>query len=180
MKKTILFAFVLLFSSTSLFAQWTFKHYVDEFGDATGDPYISSVDVNGNFTNSATNGSLLIVKCLISYSEGDSLPDIRFDLYEYGGGVAVGKAIGDAKYTLTVKLADDTKEEYTLDAGEDALYLEFFNPDQTKSFISLLRKESKLIKSIIVIDGDYSTQTYRFKLNPIGFSTAFAKIRPKL
>lgn len=179
MKKTIATSLFLLIWSTSIFAQWTFRHYVDEFGDSTGDPYIINVDANGDFTNSATNGSRLIVHCLISYIEGDSLPTIRFDMYEYGGGVAVGKTIGDANYSLTIKLADETKEEYSLDAGEDALYLEFFNSDQTKKFIGHLKKESKPIKCLIVVDGDYSTQTYRFKLNPVGFSSAFSKIKSK-
>lgn len=175
MKKLIVLTFLLV-CCISLFAQWKYKHYVDRFGDKTDDTYIFFSDANGNFSNSATNGSRLTAECILSFSPSDSLPTIRFDLYEYSGSVSVGKAIGGADYTLSIKLADDTKEEYTLEA-DDVLYLKDSDNDQKKAFINHLIKESKPIKCIIVVAGEYSTQTYRFKINPVGFSSAFSKIK---
>lgn len=180
MNRLFVFAlFVFCSSSFNSFGQWSFKYYVDDFGDKTNESYISYTDYNGVFSNSATSGSKLIVNLLVSYSNGDSIPDFRFDLYEYGRGPSVGKQIGDATYTLNIKLSNSTSESYDLRAGENSLYIRF-QSDDAESFLKHLKKESLPIKCYLEIDGEYSSQSYLFKINPIGFSNAHSKIYKKL
>tara|TARA_Y100000996_G_C22418765_1_gene600477 strand:- start:348 stop:884 length:537 start_codon:yes stop_codon:yes gene_type:complete len=48
------------------FGAWEIKYYVDEFGDPTGNPYITNKEIiSGKFTNSATANSDLIVNFII-------------------------------------------------------------------------------------------------------------------
>ncbi len=173
-----LFCFLLLFFIFSInsYGQWSFQYYVDEFGDKTNESYISYTDYNGTFSNSATSGSKLITKLIVSYSIGDTIPTFRFDLYEYGRGPSVGKQIGESTYTLNIKLSNSTSQSYDLYPGENSLYIRFQSKD-AESFFKHLKKESSPIKCYLEIDGEYSNQSYLFKINPVGFSNANSKLR---
>jgi|GEM_PF-391928 len=174
--KNILIPVLAMLTCSTSYGQWTQKYYVDDFGDKTSKTYIDYVDNYGTFSNSATSNSELKAKIVISYSENDSLPDILFDLYEYGKGPAVGNAIGDAKYKLIIKLFDNTTETYYLHAGEHSLFINFSSSWDKNSLINYLKKESKPIKCFILIDGEYSSQSYNFKINPVGLGNALSKI----
>lgn|GEM_PF-5519340 len=116
----------------------------------------------------------------LGQSEKDTIiftsTDIIIDLYEYGKGPTVGKAIGETFYKLSIKLSDNTTETYYLSAGQSL----WINDVKDKiSFISHLKKESTPIKCYLTINSEYGVQSYNFKINPIGFSNAYLKIKPK-
>lgn len=58
------------------FGIWSINRYVDDFGEQTGEGYVSAT-VYGTFSNSATTDSELTVLFLIDYNT------IRIKLYEY-------------------------------------------------------------------------------------------------
>ena len=68
-------------------SNWQVQHYVDDFGDETNKIYLSTA-VIGDFSNTATKSSDLIVKMGIDYEDSVN-PFVRFSLYEYGDTPAV-------------------------------------------------------------------------------------------
>jgi hypothetical protein len=175
-KNLLIGAFIMLLGLSS-YGQWEKHYYVDKFGDKTNEAFISYTDLQGTFSNSAANNEKLDVDVIISYSKfDDSLPDIQFDLYEYGRGQPVGEAIGKATYSLTIKLANNITQTCSLDPEEQSLSLRYF---YKLSFLNHLKDESKPIKCYIKIDSEYGSSTYNFKINPIGFTNALSKIKPK-
>ncbi len=179
MKLSKAFTITLLISlCTTLNAQWKIKYFVDDFGDKTNDNYITYLDNNGTFSNSAAKNAKLLAQIIISYTSNDSFPEIRFDLNEYGTNPAVGKAIGFATYKLTIKMSDNSTELYYLQAESNSLHFNPYSSRDILSFIENLIKEIKPIKCYIHIDGEYSNETYNFKINPLGFKNALEKIKP--
>tara|TARA_Y100001968_G_scaffold314705_1_gene340416 strand:- start:588 stop:884 length:297 start_codon:yes stop_codon:yes gene_type:complete len=80
---------LIILSLTFLNANWESNYFVDEFGDLTKDPYISTIQYGG-FSNSATTNSMLKVKFIIKKD------DVAIQLYEYGGTTPV-KTSGSSK-----------------------------------------------------------------------------------
>lgn len=136
---------------------WETKYYVDNFGDKTDKKYQVFIDEKGKFSNSATSGSELFARTLIDDT------NIRFDLFEYGRGQSVGKALGSARYTLSVK-SDNETLTYSLVAYEKALALE--KKDRNR-FLSMLKDAGDELKCFLEIRGEYSSSTYNFKLAPL-------------
>jgi len=80
---------------------WTVGYYVDDFGEPTKTPYIRNTYlIRGTFSNTATEGSDLDVKFLIS-----SASDISIMLYEYAGNNPV-KGYSDEYYLVLVQDKD--------------------------------------------------------------------------
>lgn len=173
----------MIFACTNIFAQWSYKHFTDVFGDEQNDPYIDHIDMNGKFSNSATSSSLLIAKVLINYPNGDTLPKIKFCLYEYGHGPTVNYPSYVA--FLYVKLSNNNVEKYPLGSptGKGDIYLDRWTGSApgwaANPFITHLNKEIKPLKCYIVTIDKYNTSTYNFIINPVGFSKAFSKIKPE-
>ena len=182
MKKNIQ-AILLLFLISISYGKWTHNFYVDEFGDNTKDDFISSVDTHGHFSNSATANSKLYAEILIYYSKGyraqDSIPDVRFDLHEYGEEKTVGKVIGKGTYELAIKLSDNSIERYDLHATNNALLINHDSHEKRIKFLNNIKRESKPIKCIITTGNKYAGSTYNFSINPMGFTKTFAKLKPK-
>ena len=167
----------LLVSSFMSYGQWKVKNYVDEFGDKTPRKYMMYSDLNGLFSNSATENSKLIADIVVSISSESNVPEINFDLYEYGRGAAVGKSIGEATYALTIKLAGDKIFSCSLYPGEKSLYFNFNNSVDKESFIGFLKTEKHPIKCLIEIRNNYRSSTYNFSINPIGFANTFKNLQ---
>jgi hypothetical protein len=79
MKKLLLVLAVITSLTTS--AQWKQGYYVDEFGDKTGDTFMS-IKAIGTFTNSATQNS----KCTYFFIDSDNAMTV--DVKEYGSSMA--------------------------------------------------------------------------------------------
>jgi hypothetical protein len=174
MKKLVLFI-LIIFQTMFGYSQWSQKYYVDDFGDKSHNSYIQYRDINGYFSNSATSGSKLISDFTIYFD--NNTPEVSFYMYEYGNSnnPSVGCDIGGKVYLLTIKLSDNTTDSYSLSCTEDYLYMD----NRSEDLIEYLRKEKSLIKCNIKVRGDYSNQSYNFKINPIGFSAFYSKIKPK-
>jgi hypothetical protein len=83
---------------------WSINHYVDDFGEATKEPYITTF-VNGTFSNSATTNSELNVRFLIDKD------DIRIQLYEYAGNHPIkGEGL------VMFKIRDKNNKEFNIRA----------------------------------------------------------------
>jgi hypothetical protein len=163
-----IFSLTLFFSFLSLSAQWTHKHYVDDFGDKSEDSYIVRV-CTGTFSNSATSNSKLTVQCLVEVQ--DSIPRFRFVLFEYGSQKV--KNLQGNTINLKIKLADGTMETFSLfGSGQSAI----LSVSYSKKLIKIMKKESKLLKVYIGRSDDYSESTYNFTISPIGFTNAINKL----
>lgn len=79
MKKLLLVLAVITSLTTN--AQWKQGYYVDEFGDKTGDTFMS-IKAIGTFTNSATQNS----KCTYFFIDSDNAMTV--DVKEYGSSMA--------------------------------------------------------------------------------------------
>lgn len=177
MIKKILTLILVMFSITYSDAQWIQKFYVDDFGDKTTDSYIVYKDSYGTFSNSATENSPLTVQVLISYTAGDTIPEVRFDIYEYGSGPSVGRQIDQCTYGLTIKLSDNSTFTYYLKSSQSTLSMDQSKPYEIVALINSLKKESSSIKCRLSIQGEYTSNIYNFKISPVGFSAALLKIK---
>jgi hypothetical protein len=101
MKNILIIAVMLIgMSLTANANNWQVKHYVDEFGDKTGESYITTKKwVKGTFSNSATTNSKLNVKILI---DADDIVSVSIKLFEYASNNCV-KAYGIDEYSVSVK-----------------------------------------------------------------------------
>jgi hypothetical protein len=171
-KLLLITIFVLLFWPRS-YSQWTHKFYIDNFGDKTKEEYINYLDANGSFSNTATINSDLTVRVIISFQESDTLPFIRFDLFEYNRGPAVSQAISYSNYILTIKLASNKIDTFNLCANSAEIHFCTENIEEKLAFLKYLKKESLPIKCHILINNGYTNSTYNFKINPNGFGKAF-------
>jgi len=110
---------------------WNIDHYVDDFGAATKEPYISTF-VTGTFSNSATTNSELNVRLLIDKD------DIRIQLYEYAGNHPIkGEGL------IMFKIRDKNNKEYNLRAH---------NSDYGNTTIE--SEYNKLFKNILLLGGN--------------------------
>ena len=163
-----LFSFIIILSSLSSSAQWTHKYFVDEFGDKTEDSYIVST-CTGTFSNSATSNSKLSVNCMVEIE--DSVPRIRFNLFEYGNRMV--KDFGGQNIVVKIKLSDGTIESFKLYGNGQYATL---GVDNSIKLIEILKRESKPLKVYIERYDDYSESKYNFTLSPIGFTNAVNKL----
>lgn len=97
----ILLAFIAILASTNAFAaghQLEVRHYVDEFGDSTGNGYITQgISQSGTFSNSATTNSRISWRVLVDDS------DVAFIIDEYGSYRVKGSTGFPDNYTVSVK-----------------------------------------------------------------------------
>ena len=91
---------------------WVIKNYVDDFGDEEDEQYIGTVSI-GEFSNTATSSSKLIVHTILDYNDS-SEPYIRFRLLEYGDTPAI--YYDDDDILMRVKAGDSELKE-TLDGN---------------------------------------------------------------
>jgi ankyrin repeat protein len=138
---------------------WKRKFYVDSFGDPTEEPYITNIGkIEGTFSNTATNNSLLEAYFII-----DNSNKIAFKLFEYGRDNPV-KSYGNKGYKLLVKDASDTVHELYGNNYSDRITL---NESSSNTLHNLLIDNDKL--KIHIVESDNRTTTYDFELDARGY-----------
>lgn len=134
-------------------SSWALQHYVDDFGDATEDAYLSRT-VSGTFSNSATTNSELNVKFLVEKGK------VSIKLYEYGDNVVNGSQSYPDEYEIKVRNDQGETFEFKAENWSDRLNL---GSSHSKRLITLLLESKSLRFSIREIDS-YSVSSYRFDL----------------
>jgi hypothetical protein len=142
---------------------WEIRYYADEFGDFTGEAYITTKGmIEGTFSNSATNNSKLNVKLIIDKNK------FGFDLFEYGYS-QVKNVLSDAG-EYNVLFQDGQGNRYNTTATLSTTRFYFKNRHRQK--ISEVISRGGTIKFSIK-DGD-SLDSYRFDIEETeGFSEAY-------
>ncbi len=142
---------------------WTVGNYVDEFGDETGDHFITQNEVQyGTFSNSVTYGEDLLWDIRVdTYS-------VDFFLYEYGS-YSVG---GYGSYRLSVRDESGNTHTFNLETGDNFLYT---NWKDTPQMISLLKTERPL--RLVINQTEYGSSKYNLgTLETSGFNTVYNQI----
>lgn len=147
-KRLVLLLMILLLTfSWALFAgELVVRNFVDDFGDPTDNPYITtSSRKNGTFSNSATTNSSLSWDILITDSS------VSFMLYEYKDLQVTGSSISPDKYAIKVKGSDGEVHKLYGENWSDRIVL-----NRGKDFREILEKEG-IVKIVI---SDISGYTY--------------------
>lgn len=140
---------------------WQKRFYVDEFKQFTKDAYIKT-SLNGVFSNSATNGSELMVNIIGNKN------NIEFDLLEYGNYPL--SLIGD--YNISIKISCNGE---TIKLG-GASYSETTKRLKVYDSLTLMKAFVENSEVIMRIDIDnYGLSSYLFKVNTAGFEYAYHK-----
>lgn len=150
---------------------WNIRYYVDSLGENTREKYISNENImRGSFNNSATQGSKLNIKFLISNSS-----DISIQLYEYAGNNPV-KASSSESYI--VLLQDKNRSRMTLRAVNYSDRLSFDKINSKKIHKALLKGG---VLKFFIKEIDTPTTQYNFTIQEAdGYRNAYKKAYGKL
>lgn len=149
---------ILILSFTFLNAKWEVANYVDEFGDLTGDKFLSEIIYDGKFSNSATTNSELTIKFLVDKDE------VNIKLFEYGSKLV---KLGIGGYRVSVKYDGKVETFNNIELSGDRLVIKNHN---AKKLLNIF-KEYDNVK--FYIDGYYSTE-YNFTLKDnSGFNSIY-------
>jgi hypothetical protein len=175
--KRIIFVCFMLFCAFCAFADdpWEIIEIVDEFKDPTGDIRLAA-QVTGTFSNSATNGSVLIVLCLVDIT--DKEPDLYFRLIEYG---RYDASIYDEFVSYSIKDGSGNKHQFYWSSPKRSS--KYFQPlDNTysagrtnKDFMLPIFKNGGVVQIIITADNS----TYNFKIECTNFSKLLEEAQVK-
>lgn len=155
--------------STSLTAMlqqsWSLGRYIDDFGDATNEKYIS-YKVKGTFSNSATTNAKLTAKLLV-----ESSTKISIALYEYGSSRVT--ECSNTPYTLKIrtKTGDETLSG---DNWSDRIVL----TEQSAGKLHHHLMNNRLVRFVIRKNSRFDSLTsYSFALpNNRSYSSTFKKL----
>ena len=146
---------------------WEIGYYVDDFGERTGEYFVSRY-IDGTFSNSATTNSELKVRFMIDKNSS------RIQLYEYAGNHPI-KGEG----FIYFKVRDKNNKEHNIRAYNS----DYGNTSIEKEHDYLLRKillAGGQIKFIAEADKYGSPSTYKFTIeNADWFENAIAKMKLK-
>ena len=150
---------------------WSIRYYVDSLGENTREKYISNENImRGSFNNSATQGSNLNIKFLISNSS-----DISIQLYEYARNNPV-KASSPESYV--VLLQDRNRSRMTLRAVNYSDRLSFDKRNSKKIHKALLKGG---VLKFFIKEIDTPTTQYNFTIQEAdGYKNAYKKAYGKL
>lgn len=131
---------------------WEIGYYVDNFGEATKEPYIST-DLSGKFSNSATTNSDLNVRFLVDKSS------IRIQLYEYAGNHPIkGEGI------IYFKIRDKNGKEHEIRAFNSSTGNTNVDQDDFKKLKNILLSGGTI--KFIALAGKYgSPSQYSFTID---------------
>lgn len=166
-KRLVLLLMILLLTfSGALFAgELVVRNFVDDFGDPTDNPYITtSSRKNGTFSNSATTNSSLSWDILITDSS------VSFMLYEYKDLQVTGSSISPDKYAIKVKGSDGEVHKLYGENWSDRIVL-----NRGKDFREILEKEG-IVKIVISNISGYTYSEYNLgSLNANGYKALYSK-----
>ncbi|MEE0989811.1 MAG: hypothetical protein UIC45_00625 [Paludibacteraceae bacterium] len=163
---------------------WEIGHYVDKFGDYTGDKFIYT-RINGYFSNSATSNSKLEVIIKISkYEEDNYYYEFKYDEYAdgvedkyYGGYPAKIKKIENYNTTMigSCRLGRNGYDYYTYDYV--TCHCENKNGSKVDvGFVSLLKNEGVYRFEVTAESNSYSADVeYYFTINSKYLNNALLK-----
>ena len=141
---------------------WVIKNYVDDFGDEEDEQYIGTVSI-GEFSNTATSSSKLIVHTIMDYNKPKEA-FVRFKLLEYGDAPAVyydnddivlRVKAGDSELKETLKGNSPNGDVYMLNINSSILFGELF--------------KELLIGNDVRCIIDVGNSRYKFTLSADGF-----------
>ena len=129
--------------SEKKYSVWFEKYYVDNFGDPTDKPYVTTFPIKGYFSNTATNKSSLKVKLL--FDETANIQLLEYDELPVQGYYSKGET-----YFLYYREEDGTKGFLTgeLEYGSDRVS---FNARKSLELYELMCRNDSL--SIIILAG---------------------------
>ena len=148
---------------------WVIKNYVDDFGDEEDEQYIGTVSI-GEFSNTATSSSKLIVHTILDYNDS-SEPYIRFRLLEYGDTPAI--YYDDDDILMRVKAGDSELKE-TLDGNPPNGYIYRLNVNRSIMLGEVFKE--LLIGNDVRCIIDIGNSRYKFTL----YADGFRKVADKL
>ncbi len=160
---------------------WAYGSYVDDFGDKTGEGFISQT-VMGLFSNSATTNSDLRVRMFISNADlNQERPSFR--LYEYNGNNAVKGVYSDSN-PVTCRIKDENGSIFNLTLYT-AQGFESFSIDQdgknkanVDALKEIIRNEGSVQFSCV--EDRYRSTKYFFKLDFKYFGNIVRKFNEQL
>lgn len=149
---------------------WLVKYYVDKFGDETDKPYLFT-GVLGTFSNSATDGSDLLVEFLIEPDETNIM------LFEYGSqkvknyysdrlefSISTKNDAGETNYFIGKMVAESGDRIYLLSEDHEEIIKDF--------------KKSKTVK-FVVENKKHPQDIYKFEVNCGGFEECYNEMLKK-
>lgn len=146
---------------------WEIGYYVDDFGERTGEFFVSMF-VYGTFSNSATTNSNLKVRFMIDKNSS------RIQLYEYAGDHPV-KGEG----FIYFKIRDKNNKEYEIRAYNSDNGNTTIEKEYDKKLRNILLNGGE-IKFVAEADKYSSPSTYKFTINNANwFENAITKMKLK-
>lgn len=146
---------------------WEIGNYVDDFGELTGEFFVSMF-LNGTFSNSATTNSDLKVRFMIDKNSS------RIQLYEYAGDHPV-KGEG----FIYFKIRDKNNKDYEIRAYNSDHGNTTIEEEYDKNLRNILQTGGE-IKFVAEADKYGSPSTYKFTIdNADWFENAIAKMELK-
>lgn len=147
---------------------WELKHFVDEFQEATDNGYLQ-ISAKGVFTNSATAGSELNAKLLVTEEDHQ----IQLFLYEYGDNPVTNYSSSSSQKYKVSLLNDSEKIRLSGYMYEDRISFEKKYQDQ---FLEMI-KNGGSVKVLVEEVSRYSNGTsYLFEMNTSNFEKAMGKL----
>ena len=140
---------------------YTKKYFVDDFREYTKDAYISSDEIPGSFSNSATTNSDLDAKLLLT-DEGE----FHIFLYEYAGNHST-TGYSDS-YKILVKSGDNKLKLFGSNYNDRVVF-------KSSKLINLMREDKAI--SFVLIETGYGSSEYRFTLPNNGFDYSYSQLK---
>lgn len=168
--KQFLISILLLFSLSANCQLWTLDHYVDDDGVEMDDSYIS------NSFMGTLNKEKVYIRIVVGFHPLDTIPDISFDIYKDINHLPI-KIKGEATYRLNIVLTGcNTETIYLLPIGY-SLYINFDNAFDKRSLLYHLSTEQIPIRSNITINGEFGSETYKFKIPIDNFNNVYKSLK---
>ena len=154
------------------YGNWSLKYFADEFGDKTDKKYIIINDIDGSFSNSATQGSLLQVSMVI---DSRYIDEPYFKLYEYGGNNPLKGYYSDGhSYTCSIKNSQGVKSSIYLFLADDMNFLDI-RTNKKLIFFEWIEKEERVKFSCF--NDERNIEKYLFRLDFIGYNEAISALK---
>jgi hypothetical protein len=150
------------------YGNWSIGEIIDQWGDKTGEKYAGyNKRVDGNFSNSATNGATLDVRNIVFSKRGG----LTVELYQYGRDAVLG--IGTEKVDISIRDSNAKEEKVSGIFNSKTLFIGQNSKDLIETILS---NGGEIRLRITVIDYVGLTSNYQFVLNSVGFGDALKSL----